>query len=308
MLCVKSLSKLDKKDWEQVTKLLLEGVEYVDNPLFRKKTAEDQLFGVKAGSIPQPQTSWYAVCQNQVGNFAAAPKQNVLLNRQQEATLFLRFNYAKCRLSRIIKKLPAAQRRGLKRVPIATARQILNWQRESIKARNHIVSMNLAIVISVAKRLNDGNDGSDLVANGNLKIVTTAAKFDVSRGFKFSTYLWYALQRGMFKSREEQGKYNEMFPCDITPESDEHFDVADYDSQENWDDIALMRRILDEGMAKLDMREDFVLRMRFFQPRPDGKRYTLQQVGDELGVSRGVVQLAERAAVKKIRSVWDKIS
>src|SRR5882672_6488136 len=86
---------------EQVERLLQENFAYMDSPVFRRKHIERDLFELEAE--PQlPPTAWYQpTSQDLDGVGSNSPK---LMKAAEERMMFLRFNYAKRRLSDLKKK------------------------------------------------------------------------------------------------------------------------------------------------------------------------------------------------------------
>jgi RNA polymerase primary sigma factor len=82
---------------------------------------------------------------------------------------------------------------------IALAKRI---ERGDPAAKERLVTSNLALVVSIAKRYPTDNMAlPDLIQEGIFGLIRAAEKFDWRRGFKFSTYATYwirqAIQRGM---------------------------------------------------------------------------------------------------------------
>ena len=65
------------------------------------------------------------------------------------------------------------------------------------EAKNKLVQSNLRLVISIAKKYT-GHAGMgflDIIQEGNIGLIKAADKFEVSKGFKFSTYAtWWVRQ------------------------------------------------------------------------------------------------------------------
>ena len=57
------------------------------------------------------------------------------------------------------------------------------------KVKNQLVRANLRLVVSIAKRhVTAQSDLFEVISDGNISLMRAVARFDYSRGFKFSTY------------------------------------------------------------------------------------------------------------------------
>ncbi|MBU0513090.1 MAG: sigma-70 family RNA polymerase sigma factor [Chloroflexi bacterium] len=79
--------------------------------------------------------------------------------------------------------------------------------RDGWAAREHLITANSRLVISVAKRyMNRGVPFLDLIQEGNIGLIRAAKKFDYHRGYKFSTYATWWIRQAVTRAIADQGR------------------------------------------------------------------------------------------------------
>jgi RNA polymerase primary sigma factor len=125
-----------------------------------------------------------------------------LLNAEQEVEL----------AKRIEAGVFAAERvRRAEDVPDKLAPQLrrdLRWiVRDGERAKNHLLEANLRLVVSLAKRYTGrGMAFLDLIQEGNLGLIRAVAKFDYTKGYKFSTYATWWIRQAITRAMVDQAR------------------------------------------------------------------------------------------------------
>ena len=85
-------------------------------------------------------------------------------------------------------------------------KMILRAQNGDVWARNQVIEKNIPLIKKIAAKSiqKSALSDSDLIQEGIFGIVTAIEKFDVSLGFKFSTYASWWIKQAMFKAISEQ--------------------------------------------------------------------------------------------------------
>jgi len=72
-------------------------------------------------------------------------------------------------------------------------------------ARDRMITSNLRLVVSIAKRyINRGLPFLDLIEEGNIGLIKAVGRFEVSRGFRFSTYATWWIRQTIERSLMNQ--------------------------------------------------------------------------------------------------------
>jgi len=208
-----------------------------------------------------------------------------LLTASGERALFLRMN--------LLRYMAARREQGLCGTPDSEVcqRTIRNLLEDANIARNEIIEVNQRLVISnAAKFARSGVPLADLISEGNLALMKAVDGFDVSRGFRLSTYATYAIRRHLSRYVLRDQKR-------VPVQSEDSIDPIIEDTPAEWIDqhpSELVRDIL-ESLAP---RECEILKMRFGL-NTDGKTHALDVIGRRFGISKERVrQLIARSCAE----------
>ena len=77
----------------------------------------------------------------------------------------------------------------------------------SAAAKNTLINHNLRLVVSIAKHyMGRGMSFSDLIQEGNLGLIKAVDKYDLSKGFRFSTYATWWIKQSISRAVMDQGR------------------------------------------------------------------------------------------------------
>ena len=289
-------------------RVLASKCDYVDNDCFGQRNAQRQLFS-EVSQVNRPDTSWYHPLMEKISETASHFTQKnagtVLLTAAQEKTLFLQFNYCRYRVSQLRQQI------GDNPIKPKPGRQLLHWYRQADRYRDQIAQTNLALVLAMAKRTRMSDvDFADLVSEGNMALLRAVDKFDVARGFKFSTYACRAILKAFSRMGTTHSKYRQLFPTDFDPKLEKSDFMHHKRLQHEEDCVDEVRSIVHENKAGLTEIEQSVLEHRFglgdrHKKTQERRPLTLEQVGRVIGVTKERVRQIQNKALDKIRQMLE---
>lgn len=272
---------------------------YMDSPLFKQRGIEKELFTFDRE--PQlPMTSWYQPTREDLLDSAVtgAPQ---LMTAKEERIMFLRFNFTKRKLTQLQARV---KRDGLTR---ETAELVVEWHRRFEHFREYLVRTNLALVLAMAKRVRLGDvDFAEVVSEGNMALIRAVDKFNVERGFKFSTYACRAILKAFSRTALKASRYRNRFPVEFEPDleksdwSDRRRDVVEAEC------IDELKTIVDRNLADLSKVEETVIKRRFNWQESESTPLTLEEVGKIIGVTKERVRQIQNKALAKIKAVMEE--
>jgi RNA polymerase sigma factor (sigma-70 family) len=227
--------------------------------------------------------------------YLASLYQTRLLSKDEEQFYFRRMNWLKFR---------AASARGRLDRRRATLKQITTiegWLTEAETVKAILITSNLRLVVSIAKKFVDPTWTFDeLVSEGNVALMRAVEKFNFALGNRFSTYATYAIQRHFFRLSQRGRQFRKRFVHDdeaLRGRAEEE-DSTEHRSAEQ---IAMLKGLFSRFLRELEPREREIVVARFgFDGRPPR---TFRELGTQMGVCKERIRQIQGRAMDKLKAL-----
>jgi RNA polymerase sigma factor (sigma-70 family) len=291
------MRRLSASEAQRLRLRLTDVLECIYTRRFSEPGAE-QTYAADVDDRPAGKPRSVSVCLKRVSSRSRS------LSRAQEENLFLRYNYQRYRIMRILKAYAG------KRLTAAATRAVLKWDQAALDLRDAIVQANLGLVPSMVERSRlTGVDFSELISEGQMALLRSVDKFDCSRGFKFSTYACRAILTSISRAVALMARHRAQFPTEYDPDlqKSDFVEVRREDMEAAC--IQELAGILADNKADLTVTEQRVLCERFgmrgARKKATADPKTLRQVAESFGVTKERVRQIQNKALAKLRQALD---
>jgi len=286
-------------------------VDFVPSEHFERPGAERRIFD-QAPEVRRADVGWYRPLMDPHATVTETPgrkRESIVLTAAEEQVVFLQFNYARYRVRRVQDRLKA------RRPGVRQRRELLRWYRVAQQLRHQIAEANLALVLAMSKRIRMGDmEFGDVISEGNMAVLRSIDKFDIGRGFKFSTYACRSILKAFSRHGSKHLRYRQRFGASYDPE----FERSNYPEERRTGDIREraeeVKQLVLENRAELTDVEREVIHHRFRIGPGDaaGLRHerprTLAQVGRMIGLTKERVRQIQNKALGKLRLAAEESS
>lgn len=266
-------------------------LDLIPNPSFARADAARTILG----SMPESESAAKKVrLPSGLPPYLASLYEVPLLNREQEAYLFRKFNYLKYAAGKLRESLDPAHAKS------SVMDEIERLYDQAVAVKNQIVRANLRLVVSIAKRhVGPADNFFELVSDGNMSLIRAAEKFDYARGNKFSTYASWAIMKNFARTIPDEHRRRDRFR---TSQLETFATTQDQRSDQYEQESAQTQRQsqVEKILGRLDERERKIIISRFGLDHSH-EPLTLKEVGIENGVTKERIRQIEARALSKLR-------
>ncbi|MEI6058503.1 MAG: sigma-70 family RNA polymerase sigma factor, partial [archaeon] len=223
--------------------------------------------------------------------------RRVVLTREQEAELFLQYNYARYKYQKALETLARKYKNE------GQIEETLSLKRDADRIESILFNQNFPLAVSMSgKNKIQTLDHEDLISEASEALLRAIKQFDISRGYKFSTYACSTIIKQFSRAREvifrDSSRYSNI--TDLDPKNQD-FNIDNQGRErETKTSIEEVRYAIQH--AGLNEREKIIIQKMFLLEQPQ----TLDQVGRDISVSKERTRQLKKMALAKIRHALER--
>jgi RNA polymerase sigma factor (sigma-70 family) len=288
-------------------RLLEQPLDYIPHADFEKSEMAAEMLAPMPGGNEYEEKKRSMKRPSDVPPELAACYEHPLLSAVQERHLFRKMNFLKFKAAQLRNDLRKEADGPIdpSRVKIQTLNEIERLQEEASLVKEVLINANMRLVVNIAKRHAAQTDNFfELLSDGNMSLIRAVEKFDFGRGFKFSTYASWAIMKNFARTIPDEKHRRERF---VTGH-DEVFEVAPDTRSDEHEALATKERAthsINRLLEFLEPREREIIRMRAGLDN-HAKGMTLEEIGQQFGITKERVRQLNARAMKKLRSIAEK--
>ncbi len=230
--------------------------------------------------------------------YLASLYQTRLLTKDEEQFYFRRMNWLK------FQAVTRRDRLDPKRATMKQLKQIEGLLAEAETVKAILITSNLRLVVSIAKKFNEPSLSFDeLISEGNVALMRSVEKFNFALGNRFSTYATYAIQRHFFRISQKCRQQRNRFASDDEPVRDRAEEPRDPESCTP-EQVGHLKHVFATFLEELEPREQQIVVARF--GFDGGKPKTFRELGVEMGVCKERIRQIQTRAIGKLRSMAEQ--
>lgn len=177
-------------------------------------------------------------------------------------------------------------------------------------AKSRLIEHNLRLVVYIAKKFdNTGIGVEDLISIGTIGLIKSINTFNPQKNIKLATYASRCIENEilMYLRRNSKIKMEVSIdePLNVDWDGNELLlsDILGTDEDVIYRGIEqeVEKTLLGKAIAKLNDREQTIIKLRFGLYAPDMKEKTQKEVADLLGISQSYISRLEKRIIKRLK-------
>ena len=283
---------------KRTQELLTVKIELVASDEFLREDADQMILGKPIGKLRSPKLPQEkkGLTVGSIEKYLEGLKNIPRLTREGETDLFRKYNYLKfCALT-------AQQQLHLNTASSKQLNFIDKCLRNAESIKNTIIEANLGLVVGIAGRhAAAGSTLRELISEGNFSLMRAVERFDYTKGFRLATYASWIIAKDFARKLPADRRRPDTGGADALDNIQRDLRVAE---GVDFGAIERARHSLVQVIKnELDEREQYVILHHYGLTGSSiiKRTKTLQEIGDELNLSRERIRQLELTALQKLK-------